>query len=176
MTGYHIVRNAIPARLRASALRALNLYVFDHGLTRGDILAGYETSALPAMQDAPELAAIAEHIRPLTGWQDGDRWDWPQIVMRYPDFHDDAEPDLHIDIPADWITANGGEYRTIVCVPLEHDTFLRAASKVVTVRPGDVLIMEPDEWHGRTLNFGGSVRWTVYFRVIRSRPQLGQAA
>lgn len=177
--GYAVLRGAVaPARVKA-ALRVLNLAIRRHGLTADEIAACQGATFFPHLRWEPQIwDALPPRAAELLGWQEGDDWGDPQLLLRFPDEEEQWPLTPHVDSPPEWAAAEG--YRGIIGVAL---TTAGAADGTVCVWPGshrgaseervlvpleagDALFMHPALEHAGTLNLGPTIRTAVYFRLI----------
>lgn len=177
--GYLILRSAVEPAAVEAALRMLNLAIRREGLTPEQIETWHLGTFFPHLRWQPEVwAALPPAAAELLGWQDGDEWAEPQLLLRFPD---DDQPWLlqpHLDALPPW--AAGRSYRGIVGVALtpagERDGSVHVwpgshlgedrPSSAVHLAPGDALLMHPGLGHSGTLNLGGRIRCAVYFRLL----------
>jgi hypothetical protein len=177
--GYAVLRSAVDPSAVATALRRLNLAIRQHGLSTDDIWTCQLATFFPHLRWEPEIwGVLPPRAAELLGWQEGDEWGDPQILLRFPD---EAQPwtfEPHVDaLPP------GQEHRTyrgIVGVAL---TTAGAQDGVACVWPGshrgeagqmtpvplaagDALVMHPQLGHTGTLNLGPTIRTAVYFRLL----------
>ncbi len=183
--GYVILRRAVDPSAVATTLRRLNLAIRQHGLTTDDIWTCQLATFFPHLRWEPEIwGALPPAAAELLGWQEGDEWGDPQILLRFPD---EAQPwtfEPHVDaLPPG---QEDRSYRGIVGVAL---TTAGPQDGVVCVWPGshrgdpgemtpvpleagDALVMHPQLGHTGTLNLGPTIRTAVYFRLLAG-PTLG---
>ena len=183
--GYVVLRGAVEADAVATALRRLNLAIRQHGLSTDDIWTCQLATFFPHLRWEPEVwGALPPRAPELLGWQEGDEWGDPQILLRFPD---EAQPwtfEPHVD------TLPPGQehrsYRGIVGVALTTAKARDGALCVwpgshrgdpaemtpVEVEAGDAVIMHPQLGHTGTLNLGPTIRTAVYFRLLAG-PTLG---
>jgi ectoine hydroxylase-related dioxygenase (phytanoyl-CoA dioxygenase family) len=183
--GYAVLRQAVDPDAVATALRRLNLAIRQHGLSTDDIWTCQLATFFPHLRWEPEIwGALPSAAPDLLGWQEGDEWGDPQILLRFPD---EAQPwtfEPHVDaLPPG---QEHRSYRGIVGVAL---TTAGARDGVACVWPGshrgepgemtpvpleagDALVMHPQLGHTGTLNLGPTIRTAVYFRLL-ARPTLG---
>jgi len=177
--GYVVLRRAVEPEKVKAALRFLNLAIRRHGLTADEIAACQGATFFPHLRWEPEIwDALPPQAAELLGWQEGDDWGDPQLLLRFPDEEQDWPLTPHVDQPPEWAGAEG--YRGIVGVAL---TTAGAADGTVCVWPrshrgtpeervlvpleaGDALVMHPQLEHAGTLNSGATIRTSVYFRLV----------
>ncbi|CAN5206466.1 hypothetical protein BH24ACT10_BH24ACT10_07430 [soil metagenome] len=177
--GYTVLRAATPRPAVAAALRLLGLAVRREGLTAEQIAEWQSGTFFPHLRWEPAVwEVLPEVAAELLGWQQGDDWAEPQILLRYPDEEQDWPVEPHVDRLPPWAT--GSTYKGIVGVALtaagERDGAAcvwpgshrgRAGSPVnVPLAAGDALVMHPRLGHAGTLNLGPTVRTAVYFRLV----------
>ncbi len=177
--GYVVLPDVVPERLVAAAVRRLNLAIRQHGLTPEQIDEWQRVGFFPHLRWEPQVwDVLPPFAAELLGWQEGDEWAEPQLLLRFPDEeqHWDLQP--HVDQVPPW--AAGRAYRGIVGVSLS-DAGPRDGAIAVWPRShfgetygpvpmplaaGDVLVMHPGLGHAGTLNLGPAVRMAIYFRLI----------
>jgi ectoine hydroxylase-related dioxygenase (phytanoyl-CoA dioxygenase family) len=177
--GYVVVRQAVDTDAVAGALRRLNLAIRQHGLTREQITEWSAGTFFPQLRWEPEVwAALPEFAAELLGWQDGDGWADPQLLLRFPDEEQPWSVEPHVDTLPNW--AGERVYRGIVGVALTPSTQRDGAPCVwagshrgkaghpvaLTLEPGDALFMHPQLGHSGGLNLGASIRAAIYFRLL----------
>ena len=177
--GYVVLRRAVATDAVETALRRLNLAIRQHGLSTDDIWTCQLATFFPHLRWEPEIwGALPPQAAELLGWQEGDEWGDPQILLRFPD---EAQPwtfEPHVDaLPPG---QEDRSYRGIVGVAL---TSAGARDGVACVWPGshrgepgdmtpvpleagDALVMHPALGHTGTLNLGPTIRTAVYFRLL----------
>ncbi len=183
--GYAVLRAAVDPDAVATALRRLNLAIRQHGLSTDDIWTCQLATFFPHLRWEPEVWGVLPPMAAeLLGWQDGDEWGDPQILLRFPD---EAQPwsfEPHVDALPPGMEDRS--YRGIVGVAL---TTAGADDGVACVWPGshrgqpgemtpvpleagDALVMHPQLGHTGTLNLGPTIRTAIYFRLLAG-PTLG---
>jgi hypothetical protein len=181
--GYVVLRQAVPPGAVAAALRLLGLAIRREGLTAEQIAAWQQATFFPHLRWEPALwEVLPDTAAELLGWQQGDDWAEPQILLRFPDEEQPWPLEPHVDTVPPW--ARGQRYRGIVgvaltdagpqdgvaCVwPGSHLGQQRPVTPV-PLRAGDALVMHPLLGHCGTLNLGSTTRTAVYFRLITSAP------
>ncbi len=177
--GYAVLRGAVGLEAVSTALRRLNLAIRQHGLSTDDIWTCQLATFFPHLRWEPEVwGALPPAAAELLGWQEGDEWGDPQILLRFPD---EAQPwtfEPHVDaLPP------GQEHRTyrgIVGVALTPAGAQDGAACVwpgshrgepgqmtpVPLEAGDALVMHPQLGHTGTLNLGPTIRTAIYFRLL----------
>ena len=177
--GYVVLRQAVPPAAVSTALRRLHLAIRREGLTPEQVEQWQYGTFFPHLRWEPEIwGALPEVAAELLGWQQGDDWAEPQIVLRFPDEEQAWLVAPHVDELPAW--AVGRRYRGIAGVALTDvgpqdgpvcvwpgSQIGRATQPVpVLLAAGDVLLMHPRLGHSGTLNCGGRVRIAVYFRLL----------
>jgi hypothetical protein len=177
--GYVVLPAAVDPAAVEAAVRRLNLAIRYEGLSPQQIAEWQLSGFFPHLRWEPEVwgvlpAAAAE----LLGWQEGDEWGEPQVLLRYPDEDQPWQFEPHVDRLPPW--AADRSYRGVVGVAL---TTAGARDGVACVWPrshrgeqsemtpvplaaGDALVMHPQLGHTGTLNLGPTVRMAIYFRLI----------
>ena len=176
--GYVVLRNAVAPDAVSVVVRRLNMAIRHHGLTPEEIAEWQTTGFFPHLRREPEVWGVLPAAAPeLLGWEEGDQWGDPQLLLRFPDEQQDSSLEPQADLPP-W--AGDRSYRGIVGVAL---TTTGATDGVAYVWPrshvgeehpmtpvplaaGDALVMHPGLGHTGTLNLGPAVRMAVYFRLI----------
>ena len=183
--GYVVLRGAVEPGNVKTALRRLNLAIRQHGLSTDDIWTCQLATFFPHLRWEPEIwAALPPMAAELLGWQEGDDWGDPQLLLRFPDEEQPWSFEPHVD------TLPPGQehrsYRGIVGVAL---TTARAEDGVVCVWPrshrgeesvmtpveleaGDAIVMHPQLGHTGSLNLGPTIRTAIYFRLLAGEPTL----
>lgn len=178
--GFVVVRNAVSPDRVETCLRRLNLAIREHGLTAGEILACQHATFFPHLRWEPEIwAALPDDAAELLGWEEGDDWAVPQLLLRFPDPVADWPPESHVDeAPPEF--PHG--YKGIVGVAItsasardgaprvwrgSHRGEMHPEPEAVELGPGDALVMHPKLAHSGALNLGPTVRYAVYFRLAR---------
>ncbi len=177
--GYVVLRDAVPQTAVTAAVRRLNLAIRQHGLTPEQIDEGQRAGFFPHLRWEPQVWDVLPDVAAgLLGWQEGDEWAEPQLLLRFPDEEQDWVLEPHVDVVPPW--AAGRSYRGIVGVSLTtagpRDGVVAlwpgshrgesAPTMAVPMAAGDVLVMHPDLGHSGTLNLGAQVRMAVYFRLV----------
>jgi len=177
--GYVVLRAAVDPDAVRAALRRLNLAIRHHGLSAADIRTCQLATFFPHLRWEPEIWGVLPPVAAeLLGWQQGDDWGDPQILLRFPD---EAQPwtfEPHVDsLPP------GQEhrcYRGVVGVALTPAGAQDGAAWVwpgshrgqpremtpVELEAGDALVMHPQLGHTGTLNLGPTIRTAIYFRLL----------
>lgn len=177
--GYAVLRGVVPLERVQAALRRLNVAIRREGLTPEQIEEWHLGTFFPHLRYEPEIwGVLPEPAAELLGWQEGDDWAQPQILMRFPDEPQDWPLEPHVDTLPPW--AEGRRYRGVVGVALttagiedgvpwvwpgSHRGQERPPVPVPLVA-GDALVMHPQLGHTGTLNVGHTVRTAVYFRLL----------
>ena len=177
--GYCVLPGAVDPAAIDVVVRRLNMAIRHHGLTTDEIAEWQLSGFFPHLRWEPEVWGVLPAAAPeLLGWQDGDQWGDPQLLLRFPDERQDWTFEPHVDQLPPW--ASDRVYRGIVGVAL---TTAGAEDGVACVWPrshlgepgemtpvplaaGDALVMHPDLGHTGTLNLGPTVRMAIYFRLI----------
>jgi hypothetical protein len=183
--GYLVGRQAVSAPVVREALRRLNLAIRSHGLSASEIDECQRTTFFPHLRWEPEIwALLPEAAAGLLGWQPGDEWAEPQILLRFPDPDQPWPLEPHVDQAPEWAT--GRTYRGIVGVALTSASPDEGSPRVwpgshrgapsapvpVPLEAGDMLVMHPLLAHSGSLNLGPTVRFVVYFRLLAGAPVL----
>lgn len=181
--GYVVLRGAVEPVAVTAGLRRLNLAIRQHGLSADEIAACSLATFFPHLRWEPEIWGILPPVAAeLLGWQEGDQWGDPQILLRFPDEPQEWVFEPHVDTLPEW--APDRTYRGIVGVAL---TDTSASDGGVCVWPGshrgepgpmtpvelaagDALVMHPQLGHTGTLNLGPTIRTAVYFRLLAAAP------
>lgn len=177
--GYTVLRSAVGPEAVATALRRLNLAIRHHGLTAEEIRTCQLATFFPHLRWEPELwEALPPRAAELLGWQQGDDWADPQILLRFPDEDQPWELEPHVDaLPPG---QEHRSYRGIVGVSLTDAGPRDGVAAVwpgshrgepgertpVPLEAGDALVMHPQLGHTGTLNLGPTIRTAVYFRLL----------
>lgn len=177
--GYVVLQAAVPPATVQAALRLLMLTVRREGLTREQVLAWQPGTFFPHLRWEPAVwDVLPDGAAELLGWQPGDDWAEPQLLVRLPD-EDEPWPVVpHVDTPPDWAgpgsylgivgvaLTDAGEQDGTVCVwPGSHRGEL-SEPVMVPLSAGDALVMHPLLQHAGTLNLGATLRTAVYFRLV----------
>lgn len=183
--GYVVLRQAVEPEAVATALRRLNLAIRQHGLTPDDIWTCQLTTFFPHLRWEPEIwGALPATAAELLGWEQGDEWGDPQILLRFPDEEQPWTFEPHVDaLPP------GQEHRSyrgivgvalttagardgVACVWPRSHRGEQGEMTPVPLEAGDELVMHPQLGHTGTLNLGPTIRTAVYFRLLAA-PTLG---
>lgn len=177
--GFVVLREAVEPGAVRSVVRRLNMAIRHHGLSADEIAEWQQSGFFPHLRWEPEVwGVLPPAAAELLGWQEGDQWGDPQILLRFPDEEQDWVFEPHVDRLPEW--AADRHYRGIVGVAL---TSAGADEGVAAVWPGshreaespmtpvplaagDALVMHPQLGHTGTLNLGPTVRMAIYFRLI----------
>lgn len=185
--GYVVLRRAVDAPAAKAALRLLTLSIRRHGLTAEQVASWQGDTFFPHLRWEPQIwATLPPSAAELLGWQEGDEWAEPQLLLRLPDEDEPWPVQPHVDDPPSWATPQG--YRGIVGVALttagpEDGTICvwpgshagRVEEPVlVPLKAGDALLMHPRLGHAGTLNLGAGIRAAIYFRLLAAMPANGR--
>jgi hypothetical protein len=179
--GYVVLRGLLDQELTDAALRRLNLEILRCGITAEQIEEWKYATFWPSLRWEPEILALRRPIEALTPAGPGEEWGDPQLLLRFPDEATDWPVTPHVDHLPEW--AGGRAYEMIFGAALT-----RAAARdgcltvwagsqrgqegepeVVELDAGDVVVLHPDLGHSSTLNRGGTIRYSVYFRLLGAR-------
>lgn len=177
--GFAVLRGAVAPAAVDTALRRLNLAIRQEGLTAEDIATCQLATFFPHLRWEPEVwGALPPVAAELLGWQEGDRWGDPQILMRFPDEDQPWPLEPHVDTLPEWAAdrsyrgivgvalTDAGRRDGTVCVwPGSHRGETREITHV-ELRAGDALVMHPQLGHTGTLNLGPTIRVAIYFRLL----------
>ena len=176
--GYVVLRSAVAPDAVSVVVRRLNMAIRHHGLTPEEIAEWQTTGFFPHLRWEPEVWAVLPPAAPeLLGWEEGDQWGDPQLLLRFPDEQQDG-PEPQVVQPPRW--ASDRSYRGVVSVALttagESDGVAHVWPRShlgeehpmtpVPLSAGDALVMQPGLGHTGALNLGPTVRMAVYFRLI----------
>lgn len=183
--GYVVLRSAVEPDAVTTALRRLNMAIRHHGLTADEIASCQLATFFPHLRWEPEIwGVLPQRAAELLGWQEGDDWGDPQILLRFPDEEQSWTFEPHVDaLPPG---QEHRSYRGVVGVALTsagaHDgaacvwprSHLGEPGEMtpVELEAGDALVMHPQLGHTGTLNLGPTIRTAVYFRLLTG-PTLG---
>jgi hypothetical protein len=178
--GFVIIRDAVPAEAIGACLRVLNLAIRENGLTPEEIGECQQATFFPHLRWEPEIwGVLPDDAAELLGWVEGDDWADPQLLLRFPDRDLDWPLEAHVDEPPPG-APNG--YKGIVGIALSSASATDGAPHVwrrshrgeapshpepIELAAGDVLVMHPLLGHAGSLNLGHTVRYAVYFRLLR---------
>lgn len=162
-----VARRAIPKPLTAAALAAVNVELYERGLTPEQAREWSETACwFPHLCSPPHPALAA--LVPYLPWLAGGAEVWTQIVLQFPHPTDRVLPEFewHRDEPPE-----GREFRWIVGVPLTPSDAVHGGVQFpgrpeLRLEPGDVVAFRGFEEHGSEPNVSGAVRYAVYFRLV----------
>jgi hypothetical protein len=177
--GYTVLPDAVPPAAVSGALRLLNLAIRRHGLTADEIAACQRGTFFPHLRWEPEIwATLPDVAAELLGWQEGDDWAEPQLLLRFPD---EAQPwplEPHVDELPPWardrtyrgvvgvaLTPTGPDDGAVCVWPGSHRGERRACT-TVPLPAGGAILMHPQLGHAGTLNLGPTIRTAVYFRLL----------
>lgn len=178
--GYLVLRQAVPPDRIAAAVRRLNLAIRHEGLTADQIADWQFGGFFPHLRWEPEVwGVLPPSAAELLGWQEGDEWAEPQLLLRFPDEEQDWPLTPHVDSLPPWAAERS--YRGVVGVALTTAGATDGAAFVwprshrgdesggvtpVPLTSGDALVMHPQLGHTGTLNLGAAVRMAIYFRLL----------
>lgn len=181
--GYVVLRQVVAPEATEAALRRLNLEIRRRGVSPEEIEEWQLGTFFPHLRWEPEIwGVLPPQAAELLGWQEGDDWADPQLLLRFPDEEQPWPLEPHVDELPPW-AAPGRVYRGIVGVALTpacakdgapvvwpgshlRDTTSGDAPTALTLAPGDALVMHPQLGHSGSLNLGPSIRTTIYFRLL----------
>lgn len=177
--GYVLLPGAVPAERIEKALRRLMMAIRWEGLSADQVAEWSNGTFFPHLRWEPEVWGVLPDVAAeLFGWQDGDTWADPQLLMRFPDEEQPWPLEPHVDRLPEW--ADGRCYRGVVGVALTPATPRDGAPYVwprshrgdesapigLTLAPGDALFMHPELGHSGGLNLGATLRTAIYFRLL----------
>jgi hypothetical protein len=177
--GYVVLRGAVGEAAITAALRLLNLTIRLRGLTAEEINVCQQTTFFPHLRWDPEVwGVLPPAAAELIGWQEGDDWAEPQLLLRFPDEVQSWPLEPHVDQLPSWSDAKS--YRGIVGIALSSAAANDGAPRVlprshrgeklepvpVPMAAGDALVMHPDLAHSGSLNLGSTIRYAIYFRLL----------
>lgn len=182
--GFVVLPRAVPRPAIDAALRLLHLAIRRHGLTADEIAQCQKSTFFPHLRWEREVwDVLPEPAAEILGWQEGDDWAEPQLLLRFPDEDEPWPLEPHVDEPPPW--ANGRVYRgicgvaltdgtdrdgSIVIWPGSHRGGRGDETVTVPLAAGDALLMHPRLEHSGSLNLGPSLRAAVYFRLLTDAP------
>ena len=177
--GYVVLRQAVDPAAVTAALRRLNYAIREHGLSTDEISTWQLGTFFPHLRWEPEVwGALPPAAPELLGWQEGDQWGDPQLLMRFPDQEQAWTLEPHVDRLPEW--AQDRSYRGIVGVALTSSGARDGALCVwpgshrgepgtmtpVELEAGDAVVMHPQLGHTGTLNLGATIRTAIYYRLL----------
>lgn len=176
--GYVVWRQLIPLEAIERTLRLLNLEIVRRGLTPEEIYHCGHSTFFPHLRWEPEILALRAPVEELLQPAPAEQWADAQLLLRFPDEAEEWPLTPHVDDLPPW--AGDRSYKAIAGVPLSPSAVNNGCLVVwpgshlglvgsptrVELDPGDVVVMHPALQHSGTLNTGGSVRYTVYFRLL----------
>lgn len=184
--GWTVLRGAVPPERVSAALRLLNLEVRRAGLSAEQIAEWQYGTFFPHLRWEPEVwGVLPDPAAELLGWQPGDDWGEPQILLRFPDEQQDWPLEPHVDALPPWaadkrylgvvgvaLTTAGADDGVAWVWPGSHRGAAGGGSGPVPVplEAGDALVMHPALGHSGTLNLGHTVRTAIYFRLLTPGP------
>jgi hypothetical protein len=178
--GYVVLRQAVAPSAADAALRRLNLEIRRGGLSADEIAQCQLGTFFPHLRWEPEVwGALPPQAAELLGWQQGDDWAEPQLLLRFPDDEQPWPLEPHVDELPPWVGAER-VYRGIVGVALTPASARDGApvvwpgshrgpagdSTAVELSAGDALVMHPALGHSGSLNLGSTIRSAIYFRLL----------
>lgn len=168
-----IYRRAINPDIIEKALR--RIYLEFHSNFRSDQIKDYQAGTwFPWLRQSNEILQTQPPRWEAISPSEFGRWCEPQIVFQFPDWAEVWPLELHVDKPPPW--AEGKPYAFIAGVALTPQLpgngSVRVLSdgeiRAVTMNPGDVLYMKPDEQHAPYLNRSSTPRSMIYWRALAS--------
>jgi ectoine hydroxylase-related dioxygenase (phytanoyl-CoA dioxygenase family) len=177
--GYVLIRAAVEPECVERALRRLHMAIRWEGLSAEQAAEWSTGTFFPHLRDDADIwAALPPLAAEVFGWQPGDDWAQPQLLMRFPDEDQPWELEPHVDRLPDW--APGRRYRGIAGVALTPATDRDGAPWVwpgshrgvqsdripLSLDPGDALLMHPQLGHSGGLNLGPTIRSAIYYRLL----------
>lgn len=163
-----IIRNVVPRRLVENALRAINMRVYEHGLTVEESHEWAQSSCWFPDLCSPEHPTLTElwerAARALRPPEHEERW--TQIILQVPVLGT-AEVQFHRDDPPP-----DGRQFTFACgatlTPASpwYGGLQFPAHDPIFMEPGDVIQFDPNELHTGGRNQSGALRYVVYFRTL----------
>ena len=176
--GFVVWHEVIPLDVIERSLRVLNLEIARQGLTPEEIVRCSGSTFFPHLRWEADILALRSPIEALLPPGPGEQWADAQLLLRFPDEADEWPLRPHVDDLPPW--AGDRSYRAIVGVPLSPSAAANGCLVVwpgshlgpgappihVELEPGDVVVMHPELQHSGTLNRGGTVRYSVYFRLL----------
>jgi ectoine hydroxylase-related dioxygenase (phytanoyl-CoA dioxygenase family) len=177
--GYLVLRDAVPIDRVEAAMRRLLMELRFDGLTPEQAAEWSNGTFFPHLRWEPEIwGTLPPVAAELFGWQEGDDWADPQLVMRFPDAEQPWPMTPHVDRLPEWAT--GRTYRGIAGVALTPARARDGAPCVwpgshqgrdsepvpLSLAPGDALLMHPQLCHSGGLNLGPTIRTAIYFRLL----------
>lgn len=111
------IAGAVGLEAVEAANRLLFLAIRRYGLDAEEIAHCQGTTFFPQLRWEPEVwGVLPDQAAEALGWQEGDDWAEPQLLMRFPDEDVDWPLEAHVDQLPPW--AHGLAYRGIVGVAL----------------------------------------------------------
>lgn len=182
--GYVVLRQAVAPSAVESALRRLNREIRRAGLSAEEIAQCQLGTFFPHLRWEPEIwGALPPQAAELLGWEEGDDWAEPQLLLKFPDDEQPWPLEPHVDELPPW-AEQARVYRGIVGVALTAAQAKDGAPVVwpgshrgaeggrtpVELAPGDALVMHPLLGHSGSLNLGATIRSAIYFRLLTDAP------
>lgn len=185
-TGHVTLRSLIDPAAVDAALRVINLGFAQHGVTTQQIADWSTTTWFPHLRWEPALLSLQAILDERLPGRSGEQWADTQIVVRLPDQAQTWPLTPHVDGVPEW--AVDRRYRFIAGVALtrwseQHGSVAvwpgshrgeANAPLVLTLDPGDVVLLHHELQHSSTLNRSGAIRYAVYLR--RLEPALRRAS
>jgi hypothetical protein len=120
--GYVVLRQAVAPPAVDAALRRLNLEIRRGGLSAEEIARCQLGTFFPHLRWEPEVwGALPPQAAELLGWQQGDDWAEPQLLLKFPDDEQPWPLQPHVDELPPW-AGRARVYRGIVGVALTAAT------------------------------------------------------
>lgn len=182
--GYAVLHQAVEPAAVDAALRMLHLAIRRWGLTAEQVAQWQPATFFPHLRWEPEVwGVLPPAAAEVLGWEEGDEWAEPQLLMRLPDEDDGSPLTPHVDHEPPW--ADGRHYKGIVGVALtkagprdgtpyvwpgSHRGERRGEPVPVPLAAGDAIVMHPALQHSGSLNLGPTIRSAIYFRLLSKRP------
>jgi ectoine hydroxylase-related dioxygenase (phytanoyl-CoA dioxygenase family) len=184
--GYVVLPQAVEPAAVATALRRLNLAIREHGISAEQIAQWQLATFFPHLRWEPELwGALPPAAAELLGWQEGDTWGDPQILLRFPDADQPWTLEPHTDtlppgqehrayrgIVGVALTRSHAQDGTICVWPRSHVGESEPMTPI-DLEAGDAIVFHPELGHTGSLNLGETVRTALYFRLLTGEPTLG---
>lgn len=177
--GWVVLADAVPAAAVRACRRLLGLAIRHHGLTPEQIAHGQAVGFFPHLRWEPAVWDVLPDVAAeLLGWQQGDDWAEPQLLLRFPDEQQPWPLEPHVDAVPPWahdrryrgvvgvaLTDAGPDDGAVVVWPGSHRGAPREP-RPVALRAGDAVVLHPELGHSGSLNTGDTIRTAVYFRLL----------